>query len=275
MSSRLFGRIVEVQLGTPNATGKSFTDLRVTFKIKMTDGSEPNEGKIEIYNLAPATVSTMQEDDAVIRLLVGYESLGGTARLLFQGNPITGGVKLERRGVDRVLLVEAQDGGREMSSSHVSTSFAVPTNSQQLFTTLAEETGLPLGNVDAVVGDVSFPALSLQGQVKDQLDRVAAMSGARWGVRDGVIQVWEEGSSTGEEAVVFSAATGNLIGSPKITDDGVEIRGLLAPTLRPGKPFRVESEDINGDYVATDVSFSGDGGFSTDFYVDAVGTPIG
>jgi hypothetical protein len=195
--------------------------------------------------------------------------------LVFQGNPIAGGVKLDKRGPDRVLVVDAQDGGREYSTSHVSTSYATATTSGQVFTALAQALGLPLGTVDAVVSDISFPSgIALVGPVRSQLDRVAAMSGARWQIRDGALYVWAEGGTTGEEAVVFSASAGNLIGSPSITDDGVEVTALLAPSLRPGKPFRVESEDVNGDFVATEVEFRGDSGWATEFYVKAKGRAL-
>lgn len=275
MSTSLFGRVVEVQLGTANASGKSFTGLRVGFSVQMTNSSDPNEGRIEVYNVAPQTIATMQADDAIIRLLVGYKSQGGTVRQIFQGSPIKGGVKLERRGVDKVLVVEAQDGGREFTQSHISESFSTATTTAQLFATISRSFGLPLGNISAVVGDIEFPhGLGLTGQAAKMMDRVAELSNARWQIRDGTIQVWARGSSTGESAVVFSAESGNLIGTPTVTDDGVEITGLMAPTLRPGKPFRVVSKDVNGDYVATNVEFRGDSGFATEFYVVAVGTPI-
>lgn len=274
MGSRLFGRQVVVQLGSVGGTAREYTGLRVQFGVSMTDSSEPNTAKLQVYNLAAASVAAMQASDAVVRLLVGYASQG-VPRLLFQGNPIAGGVKLEQAGPDRVLSIEAQDGGREYTTTHVSESFATATTSGQMFATLADRLGWSLGNVDAVVGDVSFPhGLVLRGRAADLLDRVAAMSGARWQCRDGTLQVWPIGGSTGEAAVVFSADAGNLVGSPTVTDDGVEITGLLAPTLRPGKPFRVQSADVSGDYVATSVEFKGDSGFATDFYVVAKGTPL-
>lgn len=271
----LFGRSVTVQLGTNNTTGTEHTGLRVSFVVKMSDASEPNEATIRIWNLTEQVVSTMQEDDAVIRLLVGYDSEGGAQHLIFEGDPISDGVKAELQGVDRILIVEAQDGGRAYTDSHIAEGFSTATSSGQLFQTIADAFGVTLGNVDGVVGDVDFPhGLSLTGQARELMDRVADLSGALWGIRDGALQVWEAGGTTGEEAVIFSAEAGNLIGSPSQTEDGVEVKALLAPTLRPGKPFRLESQSISGDYVATDVEFRGDSGFATEYYVIARGVPI-
>ncbi len=272
----LWGRRVIVELGTNNSSGVRYDDLRVTFSVSMTDGSSPNEGKIEVYGVAASTIATMQADNAVIRLLVGYASQGGAPRLLFQGSPIKGGAKLEvRGGTERVLVVEALDGGRELAQAHMSESFSTASTSAQVFAKIAESLGVPLGNVEGVVGTISFPhGIMLNGPAREQMDRIAEMSGSLWGIRDGALQVWSRGDTTGEPAVVFSSAAGNLIGVPKPTDNGVEITGLLAPSLRPGKPFRVSSLQVNGDYVATEVTFRGDTGWSTDFYVIAKGTAL-
>lgn len=271
----LYGRRVFVDLGVEGGTAQRYEGVRIGFTVDGNDGSEPNKAAIEVYNASREALSRMQEDGAFIRLSAGYQSLGG-ARLLFEGQPIEGGVKLDRRGgVDRVLVVEAQDGGTVYRTSHIAESYATATTSGQLFAALADKMGVPLGSVDGVVGSVSFPyGISLTGPVRQHLDRVAAMSGARWQIRDGALQVWAIGGSTGEEAVLFSAAAGNLIESPKPTDDGIEVTALLAPTLRPGKPFRVESEFHSGNYVATEVKFRGDSGFSRDFYVTAKGTAL-
>lgn len=245
----------------------------MSFDIRHTNNSDPSEGKIEVYNLAQETIGLAQQDNAVVRLLAGYQSLGGVALQIFQGNPITGGVKLERRETDRVLVMECQDGGREIITTHVSESFATATTSAQLFAFYADKLGVALGNVDAIVGTISFPfGFGFTGQPKKGLDRLAEISRARWTIRDGVLQVWPLGGSTGESAVVFSSVTGNLVGDPSVTDDGVEIKGLIAPSLRPGKPFQVESNVVNGDYIATDVQFRGDS-HQDEFYVIATGEP--
>ena len=56
---------------------------------------------------------------------------------------------------------------------------------------------------------------------------------------------------------LVSAGNGNLIGSPKLGDEGqVEVKALLEPTMRPYKPFRVVSDLINGDFRAEEVKFN-------------------
>ena len=274
-----FDRVVAVEIGTPNTTGRRFESanngLRITFDVQMTDSSTPNSARIEMFGASQGTVARLQETDAIVRLLVGYSSQHGVPRLIFTGNPIPDGVRREVRSeVEQVVVIEAQDGGREFVSSHVSESFAEGTTTEQAITFLIDQLeGIGIGNIDAIFGDISLPSLVLTGRVTDQIDIIAEMSGAQWGIRDRVAQFWKRGGTTGESAVVFSQEAGNLIDSSP-TDDGVEVKGLIAPTLRPGKPFRVESDLITGDFVAQSVGFKGDSGWATEYYVTARGIPV-
>jgi hypothetical protein len=182
-------------------------------------------------------------------------------------------VRLDRKGPDRVLKLELKDGGAAWQESRVNVSYATSTTAQQVYDAVMAQMGLAAGTV-RVPPDIVFPqGIVLNGPARDVLDRLAAAAGSEWFIRDGAVQFIGTGEDTGETAIVFSAKAGNLIGSPTPKDDGVEIKALLAPSLRPGKPFQLESADYNGLYVAGDVNFRGDSGWSQEFYVTATGTP--
>lgn len=265
----LFGRQVILQLGTEGGTGKSFEGFRVTFDVKMSKSSTPNSAVIEAYNLNPASIALAQDPAAVVRLFVGYD----VPRQIFQGNPITNGVRLDRRGPDRVLRLELQDGGRAWQDARVSISYSTSTTLRQVYDAISAQLALPAGTV-RIAEDFTFPqGITLSGPVREVLDRLATSTSAEWFIRDGAIQWIGSGEDTGEQAVVFSAAAGNLVGSPVPKDNGVEVTALLAPSLRPGKVFSLESEDYNGLYVAGDVGFKGDSGWDRPFYVTTSGTP--
>lgn len=264
----LFGRQVILEFGRPGQTGRRFTDLSVDFKVTMTDRSTPHQAVIEARNLNADSVGLLQRDDVVVRLLVGYDS----PRLIFQGEPIRNGVDEQLEGTDRVLRIEAQDGGRAYRRTELALSYTTATTSGQVFDEVATQLGLPRGAV-TLVRDIDFPqGVVLQGPAREVLDYLAEASDARWYISDGKLQVVPRTGAINERAVVFDADKGNLIGSPSRKDGGVEVRGLIAPSLRPGKPFRVRSEFITGDYVATRVEFVG-GLRAPDFYVIAQGRP--
>lgn len=268
----LFGRQVVLQMGPPGGAGKRFEGFRIAFDIKMSTSSSPNEGKITAWNLAASSIALAQPSDAVIELYAGY----GVPRLLFRGNPVADGVKLSRRGgVDTVLEIAAKDGGKVYKEARVSATFATSTTGQQAIDEILRQMGCPVGTVRVPEGLRFNKGVTFNGLAREVLDRLADSTGSEWYFRDGALQFIGRGEDTGEEAVVFSAAAGNLVGSPSPKDGGIEVTGLLAPTLRPGKPFVVESADYNGVYTATDVSFKGDSGYDRPFYTVASGTPRG
>ena len=267
----LFGRQVILQIGPEGGTARSFEGFRVTFDVKMSKSSTPNSAVIEAYNLNPTSIALAQDPTSLVRLFVGYD----VPRQIFQGNPIANGVRLDRRGPDRVLRLELQDGGRAWQEARVSVSFATSTTLRQVYDAISAQLGLPAGTV-RIAEDFTFPqGVTLTGPARDVLDRLAVSTSSDWFIRDGAIQFIGATEDTGEQAVVFSATAGNLIGSPTPKDNGIEVTALLAPSLRPGKTFSVQSADYNGLYVAGDVSFRGDSGWDRPFYVTAVGTPSG
>lgn len=264
-----FGRQVKVTFGVPGTEGQTLEGLRVAFEIQMSRTSKPNQAKITIFNPAPDSVALVQKKGTVVILEAGYE----TTFQLFRGTPNANGTFLKRTGQTRVLTIEAQDGQAEVGSSRVSCSFSTQTTSGQIFDELVAALGLPRGTIDFDRTILSTRGIVLVGSAADALTNLVESQGRQWFIRDGVIQVIKPSEGTGEASVLFSADAKNLIGAPIRTKEGVKVTGLLAPTLRPGKPFRVESRDITGDYIAGDVSFRGDS-WSGPFFVIATGRPI-
>lgn len=269
MSVELFGRHVTLQIGQEGEEGRSYSDLRIAFSIDHTRDSTPSRAVIEAYNLAAETVALLQDPDVVVRLVAGYD----LPRSLFRGNPVRNGIRSTRTAPNPVVSIEAQDGLRRYQAARVNVSFARETTLRQVYDAVAEQLGLPDG-VIRVDEDIRFPhGITLAGTAREVLDRIAETSAADWWIRDGVVQLVPEGGETGEQAIVFSAETGNLIGSPVPTDNGIEVTALLDASMRPGRPFVVESEHYEGTYIADTVSFRGDSGFDTPFYVICTGRP--
>lgn len=266
----LWGRHVTLQIGQPGETGRSFSGLRISFRVKQTIDATPNSASIQAFNVSDQSVAELQRPGAVVRLIAGYD----VPRLLFVGDPIPYGVRFERRGADRVLSIEAQDGSRRYRGAFVNVSIRRPTTLGEAFDAVAEQIGLPQGSIRGVDRARELPdGVTFTGNARDVMDRIARMSDADWTITDGAIDVIPRGGDTGERAVVFSVEQGNLIGSPKRTEQGVEVVGLLEPTMRPGRPFVVRSRELSGAFVAREVTHTGDSGYSPEFYTSIVGVP--
>ncbi len=267
-SRPLFMRKVLLQIGEPGDVGKQYKDLRIAFNVTMTDASSPNEANIDVYGLNADSLAVAQSPTAEVRLLVGYDA----PRQIFVGNPVKNGVSILRQQAEVILRIKAQDGGRAYGTARVALSYSQPTLLSEVVSAVSKQLGLPT-DVVQIENDYQIPGgLTLVGPARNILDDLARSSGADWMSRDGAF-VWKpKGRDTGEQAVVFSSRTRNLVGSPIIKDDGIEVKALIDPNIRPGKLFQLESVDLNGLYVARAVTFTGDT-HGNDFYVVVHGVP--
>ena len=264
----LFMRKVLLQIGEPGDVGKQYKDLRIAFNVTMTDASSPNEANIDVYGLNADSLAVAQSPTAEVRLLVGYDA----PRQIFVGNPVKNGVSIVRQQAEVILRIKAQDGGRAYGTARVALSYSQPTLLSEVVSAVSKQLGLPT-DVVQIDDDYEIPGgLTLVGPARNILDDLARSRAADWMIRDGAF-VWKpKGQDTGEQAVVFSSRTRNLVGSPSPKEDGIEVKALIDPNMRPGKLFQVESADYNGLYVARAVTFTGDT-HGNDFYVVVHGTP--
>jgi len=259
-------RSVTLDIGTEGSTGRRFQGFRISASVDMDQTSAPHKALIRAYNLPRDTMGVLVAPEGVVRLYAGYSA----PLQIFRGSPVRDGVRETQQGVDRILEIEAQDGGRQLKRSRVNLSFSTPTTLQQAWDAVSAEVGIPLGTVrlGALATAQLTQGVMLNGPARDVMDRLADSLGVLWYVSDGALQVISADDDFGTTAIVFSSTSGNLIGSPEPTDNGIEMVGLLAPGMRPGQPFRIQgTERHDGDYVAQRVVFSLDSGWERDFYV--------
>jgi len=265
----LWQRQVTVQIGKVGEAGQSWSNLRTVFDVKHTPTGTPNKAKITVYNPPEDTASLAQEKGAIVQLFAGHE----VPQLIFRGNPVKKGVDEAKDTVDRILTIEAQDGGREYQAAHVNISFSTETSVAQILAEAQAQLGLVPGTIQVDDDQRLSKGFAYSGPAHVLLDRIALMNEAGWWISDGTLQIVPKDGDTGEpNVVVFSPVTGNLIGRPKRKDDDlVEVTGLIAPNIRPGRNYVVEGDYEAGAYTAKDVQFQGDSGFDNPFYVIASG----
>lgn len=274
----LFGRQVVVEFGPEGGAGIRFANLRVGFDVKMDRTRTPSTATITIWNMSAVEVSLLELPLSVVRLLVGY-SIPPIPRLIFQGTPIKGGVKVTKQGPDRIVTIDAADGGRVYGLGRFEFVSATPVGIQTVFNALVAQLAppIPIGVVTLNQAHTWPRGLCFSGLARDMLDRIADISLADWYIRDNVLYVVPKGVPTPDSITIFNSTAGNLIGDPTKKDNGVEITGLAEPSMRPGRQFQVITPDglLNGIYLANDVQFVGGSGFDTPFYVKVTGTPVG
>jgi hypothetical protein len=271
----LFERTVFAEIGPEGGPGLRLADLRISFKVEHKASSTPSTATIRIFNPAPASIALLRAPLATIRLLVGY---GGIPKVIFQGPPTKDGIDIRTDGPDRILQVDASDGGRGYQT-FLQVSFATPTTFGAVLATVLAQTQWARGFIDPSLEGVALPhGIVLVGRPEAVMKRLAAAVrpvAADWFVRDNALYVVGRGSSSPEIAPLLSSTQGNLIGSPTSTKDGVKLKALIDATMRPGRAFVVQSLGVNGTFICKDVVFEGDSGFGNDFYMRITGKPIG
>lgn len=268
-------RFVALEFGTRGQTGRRIEGLRVSFDVQLSTSSTANTAKIVVYNLAPSSVSLLQQPGSVVRLLAGYSGGAGQGvpRLLIEAELVPGSVRSEKRGPDRITTIEVSDGGPQIGSAFVSQEFGGVPTAQDLLDSVTGALGFGEGAV--TLPDLQLTkGLSLFGPASDVLDRLAEGVGGQWWVDSGQVYIAPSGAPVTDSAVLFSVSNKNLIGSPTPTDKGLQVTGLLDSSVRPGSRYRVQSEGIPGtDYVANAVRYQGDT-HGQPWYVIATGRPL-
>lgn len=268
MSERLYNRQVFLEIGVPGQQFRRFEDLRISAKVKKTRGGEPNSAEIDVYNVAPDSIAAAQEDGAIVRLFAGYS----VPRQIFIGAINPSGAVVKKETVNRVLQIEAKDGGTVYRTARINQTFDRGTDLEQVFDALAQQTGLPLGSVEVPQGAQLTQGVTLTGRVSDALDTLARSLGAEISFQDQALQIIpRDGFAPGEAILLTSEPEGrNLIGAPAPTDDGIELRSLLDGRYLPGKRIKLESAEYNGIYKILSVDHALDSGWDQSFYSDLV-----
>ena len=254
---------IKILQGPSSIEGKEFAtnnpgaNFRISFKVKKTADSKPNKGTIQLFNPSPLSIAAVQSRKVIVRLFAGYQSTG-LPWLLFQGNPIKDGVNISREGPDRILTIEALDGGYTLANTRLNLNFTTNTTLKQALSAIAIESNLGVGFVDDIE-DFDLPyGIHIEGSPAEALQRLAQISGGDFSVQDGAIQIVKTDNTTNEPAVLFSTKNGNLLKVARKEKGRIDVDAMLEGSIRPGRRFVVESDYVKGIFKAIDVEHSGD-----------------
>lgn len=254
-----FKRQVIVQVGQPGQRGVSIEGLRVSFDVERSLSSDPNKATIAVYNAAPSTIKAFQAPGAVVRVLAGYDE----PSLVFTGD--VDRAYRRDQGVDRVLTIEAQDGGRRYREAVISQAFPAGVRVRDVVDAVAETLGVPRGTIRGVPSGTYAEGITVTGRSADVLSALLRREGVKWSIQDGELTILARGESTPETVPLISPETG-LVGSPEAGEDTLELTALLTPEIRPGRRFRLVARDYDGVYRAERVRHVGDSGWDSTFY---------
>jgi hypothetical protein len=224
--------------------GLLIKDLRVQFDIKKDLFGIPNLAQITIFNLSEASRSLIEDEYEEVIFNLGYRSGLST---VFQGE-IRNAFHI-RDGVDMKTVLYCGDGDKVFRTGYVSLSIEAPRTPDELLDEVVRDV---TGAIKGFVGGVDKTAKNedgvvLEGLFNNVMDSIAKESNSDWSIQDGKVQMLGYDSVLDKTALVISSLTG-MIGSPTITEKGVEVKQLIVPDVVPGQAVEIESQTTSVNF---------------------------
>lgn len=230
---------------------------------------------------AKAGVATAPQDfpGVPVRIEVGYGEHMGQ---IFFG--VLRKVSSWKQGPDWLTQISGGDGEKSITTAKISQTFVKGTPITSVVRALVGTLGVGKGGLDntlralevsgLLTGGATLPkALTMHGDSATELEQLMRSCGFSWEIADGNFYAGPSGTPTLPGAGPLLTPDTGLIDTPQIDKSGKVVgRALLNPDLLPGRPFRIESSRVTGNFLCTKTQHKGTS-TGQDWYVEFVGAP--
>lgn len=238
-----------------DSKGLDLSDFRIRFRVTQGDIQTPNHADIIVSNLATQTENKIQKEFTKARLEAGYTD-GGTEVIC------AGEIKQKRTGrenpTDTYLSLLVIDGDRAYNFATVNKTLAAGHTFRDQVDVALEAMkpyGITAGYI-ADLGNAKAPrGRVLFGMARDVLRQVGFSTGASWSIQNGKLQVVKNQEALPDGPFVLNSRTG-MIGRPVQTFDGIQVRCLLNPKIKPGSKVQIDQKSIEQQRL--DPSYTGE-----------------
>jgi len=257
--------------------GWRIEDLQVRFEVNKTSNEKKskNSATIEIYNLSPEQIKTLETPYLVADLSAGYfgqwDEISQIQRL-FVGEVVT--VTTRKNGPDVVTQLNLGEGYLELNHSVLSKLVSPGKTVRDVFEEI--RTSIPDIARGVYAGtNITSPIVygyPLMGEPRRLMDKLSEAYDVEYRVDDGVLYVNDvDGAVNNADAtaLVISQESG-LIDTPylvapskkktkedKESKSSVQWKMLLNPDVNPGEIVRLEYPEFTGWYKVESVRHSG------------------
>ncbi len=240
-------------------------ELRVAFYVSKSVSGSANTFQIDIWNLNANHRNSIGKELDEVQLECGYIPPEGGGNLGIIAKGFIRDVQHERRGPDIITTVLCGDGDKAHRKATISKTYPAGTPVKDVVEGLYEQ--MKEHGVDQ--GEWLFPddirtmkrPYSMCGGCVREMNLLGRGNRFYWSIQNGVMEVIPtDGHLPGQ--VLISAQTG-MIGTPTITDNGVKVKCLLNPEIRPNRTVVVQSEVLSMNsqddtYRVSGLQLSGD-----------------
>jgi hypothetical protein len=237
----LFDRRIELWVYQA-ATVEVFREYDMSIDVELVSTSDPNNAAVEIWGLSEAQRSTFPSAKYV-EIYAGYADDPG---MIFRGSwdPERSIARHYKDGPDWRTEIETGDGLREVHSAFLSRTYSAGTALHMVLRDLVGKLGLPV-LMEFARPETLPAAATFSGRVSTILDELAWMYKFDWSIQYGSVIITERGEpsrSVGTVAVL-SSSTG-LVGSPVVTETGIELKTMMLPGIKPKGLIQVKDDTL-------------------------------
>lgn len=258
--------------------GWRIDNLQLRFEVsKGTNEKETkNSASVEIYNLAPEHIKTLETPYLIADLSVGYHGIDGSVdnlQRMFVGEVVR--VTTRKSGPDVVTQLELGEGYLELNHTVLSKLVSPGKTVKDVFEEI--RTSIPNLSRGVYAGvNINNRIISgypLMGEPRRLLDKLAASYRVDYRIDDAVLYVNDSDgaiNNADDTALLVSQESG-LIDIPYVVQSGkkrskddpeaknsVQWKMLLNPDITPGEIIKLEYLDFTGWYKVDSVRHSGD-----------------
>lgn len=241
--ARLYDRKFSIVVANEAGKGIELAALRCRFAIRQWDRQTPNNMDLEITNLSRATGARMMKEFTRVQVSAGYEGQYG---IIFDGTIIQA-----RQGrsspTDTYCHIVATDGDQAHNRAVLNTTLAAgstPADVHQVVLKAMAPYGVAKGHTDPALTGPALPrGKVLFGMARDTMRDLSRSTGTSWSITNGRMDVVSPTGYLATEAVVITAETG-MVGMPVITPEGIMLRCLLNPLLKPFQRIKLKNASI-------------------------------
>lgn len=212
--------------------------LTIQFEIRKTLLGYPARGRISIFNLSEEAIQRITKVYTTVELYGGY---AGAEALLFRGN-ITNYSK-SRFGPTSAFVMLVKSSTTAWEASNFSKTYKAGTPVATIIREVAQSfDGVIVGQLLVDENWVPNVAdLSLSGSSRRVMDQLAREYNFDWNIVEGETIVTPRGKALLDKPTIIVSTSTGMIGSPVLTDQGVDFRVLLNPAIMLGRQIEMRS----------------------------------
>ena len=160
-----------------NVNNATEAALHICFSIEKSDAENPNDAKVQIWNLSDNNLKILESKDCSVELRAGY---GDVLALILAGN-VTSAITT-RENADRMTEMTVVDGNVELRDTSLTISLKGKVNSKDVYKTIANAMGMAVEFGEGLTFKTMPHGFSYVGKAKNALKKITSYCGHVWSI---------------------------------------------------------------------------------------------